>query len=57
MSGSGPALAQTADVARGRDGSFSVVGYVNGSRVDFVVDTGASAVILTKTRPRPQACH
>jgi aspartyl protease family protein len=46
--GSGSRLAQTADVARSRDGSFSVVAQVNGSQIAFVVDTGASAVILTQ---------
>jgi aspartyl protease family protein len=45
---SGSTLAQTADVARSRDGSFLVVAQVNGSRVAFVIDTGASAVILTQ---------
>jgi aspartyl protease family protein len=47
-SDSGSTLAQTTDIDRGRDGSFSVVGLVNGSRIAFVLDTGASAVILTQ---------
>ena len=39
---------QVAEIARGRDGNFSVVGQINGSHISFVVDTGASAVILTQ---------
>lgn len=46
--GSGSTLAQTANIARSRDGSFSVTAQVNGSLIAFVVDTGASAVILTQ---------
>jgi clan AA aspartic protease (TIGR02281 family) len=41
-------LAQTAEIARNRDGSFSIIAQVNGSRIAFVIDTGASAVILTQ---------
>jgi clan AA aspartic protease (TIGR02281 family) len=48
LSGLGPALLQTADVVRDRNGSFSVVALVNGARISFVIDTGASAVILTQ---------
>ena len=41
-------LAPTADIARSQDGSFSVVAQVNGSRISFVIDTGASVVILSQ---------
>jgi aspartyl protease family protein len=39
---------RTVEIARGGGGSFSVVTRVNGSRVAMVVDTGASAVVLTQ---------
>jgi clan AA aspartic protease (TIGR02281 family) len=41
-------LVQRADIARSRDGHFSVVAQVNGSRIAFVIDTGASTVTLTQ---------
>jgi len=43
-------LAPTADarlIARNAQGHFDVDGRVNGRRIDFVVDTGASVVALT----------
>jgi aspartyl protease family protein len=46
--GSGSTLAPTADIARSRDGNFSVIAQVNGSHIAFVIDTGASAVTLTQ---------
>jgi aspartyl protease family protein len=35
------------EIARGRGGSFAVTTRVNGARVAMVLDTGASAVVLT----------
>jgi aspartyl protease family protein len=39
---------QTVEVARGRGGEFQVSMLVNGARVPMVLDTGASAVVLTQ---------
>jgi aspartyl protease family protein len=39
---------QTVEVARGRGGEFQVAMLVNGARVPMVLDTGASAVVLTQ---------
>jgi aspartyl protease family protein len=39
---------RTVEIARGSGGSFSVATNVNGARVAMVVDTGASAVVLTQ---------
>ena len=39
-------------VARGRDGHFHVRAEVDGGRVDFMVDTGASSVVLTEADAR-----
>jgi aspartyl protease family protein len=36
------------DIVRGRGGDFQVAAQVNGSRVAMVLDTGASAVVLTQ---------
>jgi aspartyl protease family protein len=36
------------EIARGRAGDFRVAAQVNGSRVSMVLDTGASAVVLTQ---------
>ena len=38
---------QAASIAKGRDGHYWAEADVNGSRVRFLVDTGASAVALT----------
>jgi aspartyl protease family protein len=38
----------TAEFARGRDGDFQVAMVVNDARVPMVLDTGASAVVLTQ---------
>jgi aspartyl protease family protein len=38
----------TVEIARGGGGSFSVTTQVNGARVPMVLDTGASAVVLTQ---------
>lgn len=40
--------AQPASVAKGPDGHYWAEGLVNGKRVRFLVDTGASAVALTR---------
>lgn len=39
---------QVAEIARSRDGNFLVVGQINGSHIPFVVDTGASTVVLSQ---------
>src|SRR5262249_57025993 len=39
---------RTVEIARGAGGSFSVAAQVNGARVAMVLDTGASAVVLTQ---------
>src|SRR5262245_17469800 len=39
---------RTVEIARGAGGGFSVVTQVNGARVAMVLDTGASAVVLTQ---------
>jgi aspartyl protease family protein len=46
--GSDPA-AEAASVAKAADGHFWAEGVVNGSRVRFLVDTGASSIALTPT--------
>ena len=43
---------RTVEIARGRGGSFAVATQVNGARVDMVLDTGASAVVLTQEAAR-----
>ena len=40
-------MSQPASIAKGRDGHYWAEADVNGSRVRFLVDTGASAVALT----------
>jgi aspartyl protease family protein len=40
--------AQTVEIVRGRGGDFQVAAKVNGTRVAMVLDTGASAVVLTQ---------
>lgn len=39
---------RTVEIARGGGGGFSVAAHVNGARVAMVLDTGASAVVLTQ---------
>jgi aspartyl protease family protein len=39
---------RTVEIVRGRTGDFQVAARVNGSRVAMVLDTGASAVVLTQ---------
>jgi aspartyl protease family protein len=39
---------RTVEIARGAGGGFSVGAHVNGARVAMVLDTGASAVVLTQ---------
>jgi aspartyl protease family protein len=43
---------RTVEIARGGSGSFSVGTQVNGARVAMVLDTGASAVVLTQEAAR-----
>jgi len=40
--------ARTVEIVRGRNGDFQVAAQVNGSRTAMVLDTGASAVVLTQ---------
>jgi aspartyl protease family protein len=40
------------EIARGRGGDFSVRAQVNGARVSMVLDSGASAVVLTQEAAR-----
>ena len=42
----------TVEVARGTGGSFAVATQVNGARIPMVLDTGASAVVLTQEAAR-----
>jgi aspartyl protease family protein len=42
----------TVEIARGGGGSFSVSTQVNGARIAMVLDTGASAVVLTQEAAR-----
>jgi aspartyl protease family protein len=39
---------RTVEIARGAGGGFSVLTQVNGARIAMVLDTGASAVVLTQ---------
>jgi aspartyl protease family protein len=39
---------RSVEIARGNGGNFSVVAQINGARVSFVLDTGASSVVLTQ---------
>ena len=39
---------RTVEIARTSSGGFSVAAHVNGARVPMVLDTGASAVVLTQ---------
>ena len=39
----------TVEIARGGSGGFQVVTHVNGGRVPMILDTGASAVVLTQS--------
>jgi aspartyl protease family protein len=43
---------QGSDIQRAADGLFYVTGEVNGARIRFVVDTGATVVVLTPTDAR-----
>jgi aspartyl protease family protein len=38
---------KTVEIARGRAGDFSVAAQINGARIPMVLDSGASAVVLT----------
>ena len=44
--------AHTVEIVRGRGGDFQVAASVNGTRVAMVLDTGASAVVLTQEAAR-----
>jgi aspartyl protease family protein len=43
---------RTVEIARGSGGSFAVATQINGARVAMVLDTGASAVVLTQEAAR-----
>lgn len=40
--------AHMVEIVKGRAGDFSVAAHINGARVSLVLDTGASAVVLTQ---------
>jgi len=42
----------TVEIARGSGGSFSIAAQINGARVSTVLDTGATAVVLTHEAAR-----
>ncbi len=42
-----PRSDQISDIPRAKDGLFYVTGEINGARIRFVVDTGATVVVLT----------
>lgn len=44
--------ARTVELARGRSGDFQIATHVNGMKVPMVLDTGASAVVLTHDAAR-----
>jgi aspartyl protease family protein len=44
--------ARTVEIVRGRAGDFQVAAQVNGARIAMVLDTGASAVVLTQDAAR-----
>ena len=44
--------ARTVELARGRAGDFQITTHVNGTKVAMVLDTGASAVVLTHEAAR-----
>ena len=46
--GRAPAAAARVEIVRGRGGDFQVGAQINGARVPMVLDTGASAVVLTQ---------
>jgi aspartyl protease family protein len=52
MPGRAATRGRTVEIARGGGGSFSVGTQVNGARIAMVLDTGASAVVLTQEAAR-----
>lgn len=48
MPGYAATRAHVVEISRGRSGDFPVRAHVNGARVPMVLDTGASAVVLTQ---------
>lgn len=48
LPGRGFVNGRTVEIARGRNGDFSVFATINGANVSLVLDTGASAVVLTQ---------
>jgi aspartyl protease family protein len=48
MPGWAASKGRTVEIARGRGGDFSVRAQINGARVSMVLDSGASAVVLTQ---------
>ena len=50
--GRAASYARTVEIVRGRGGDFSVSTHINGARVPMVLDTGASAVVLTQEAAR-----
>jgi aspartyl protease family protein len=52
MPGRAATKGRAVEIARGAGGSFSVITQVNGARIVMVLDTGASAVVLTQEAAR-----
>ena len=52
MPGRAATKGRAVEIARGAAGSFSVITQVNGARIVMVLDTGASAVVLTQEAAR-----
>jgi len=50
--GHGGGSARTVELPRGRGGDFQIATHVNGMKVPMVLDTGASAVVLTHDAAR-----
>ena len=48
MPGRAASARRTVEIARGRGGEFQVATQINGARMPMVLDTGASAVVLTQ---------
>jgi len=52
MPGRAATRGNTVEIVKSRAGDFSVAAHINGARVPMVLDTGASAVVLTQEAAR-----